>query len=148
LDGDEILHELFIHTAAKLAQGLGQDKVGLRGIDLIVSKATGVHNGKVGPQAIADLFIRGAQFMLEQLQGQQDADGHGPSATRGFCREPLVETLLDGADEPPREGVRPLPNGMHNGDKIGDLQGGSSTAQPMLEITRKAHDRLSCCKGE
>jgi hypothetical protein len=43
--------------------------VGLRGIDLIVSEATGIHDGKVGAKAMADILIGGAQFMLEQLQG-------------------------------------------------------------------------------
>jgi hypothetical protein len=120
----------------------------LRGIDLIVLEATGIHDGKVGPQAMADILIGGTQFMLEQLQGAQDAEGNGPSTTGGFFWKPLVETLLDGADQRrPGKGVRPLTDGMHDGDKIRDLQAGSGTTQPMLEITNKAHRRLSCCKG-
>src|SRR5712691_2858780 len=123
--------------------------MGLRGIDLVVPEATGIHDGKVGPQAMADILIGGPQFMLEQLQGEQDAEGNGPSTTEGFFRKPLVETLLDGADQRrPGKGVSPLTDGMHDGYKISDLQAGSGTAQPMLEITHKAHRWLSCAKGE
>jgi hypothetical protein len=86
--------------------------------------------------------------MLEQLQGEQDADGHGPSTARGLFGKSSLETLLDGADESrPGKGVSPLTDGMHDGDKIHDLQAGPSTAQPMLEITNKAHRRLSSGKG-
>src|SRR6266705_158502 len=123
--------------------------MGLRGIDLIVSEATGIHDGKVGAQALADILIGGAEFMLEQLQGEQDAEGNGPSTTGGLFRKPLVETLLDGTDQRrPGKGVRPLTDGMHDGYKISDLQVGSGTAQPMLEITYKAHRWLSCGKRE
>jgi len=52
----------------------------------------------------------------------------GPSTTGGFFREPFVETLLDGADQSrPGQGVSPLTEGMHDGDKIRDLQVGSGT---------------------
>ena len=69
LESDQLIHEGFVHAAAKLAERLGSHKVGLRGIDLIVSEATGIHDGKVGAKAMADILIGGAQFMLEQLQG-------------------------------------------------------------------------------
>src|SRR2546428_14173194 len=119
--------------------------MGLRGIDLIVSEATGIHDGKVGAQALADILIGGAEFMLEQLQGEQDAEGNGPSTTEGFFRKPLVETLLDGADQRrPGKGVSPPTDGMHAGYKISDLQAGSGTAQPMLEISAKAQRRRPC----
>ena len=117
-------------------------------IDLILTEATGIHDGKVGPQPMADILIGGSEFMLQQLQGEQDAARHGPSTTWGLFREPLVKTLLDGTDEHrPGKGVRPLPDGMHDGDKIGDLQVGARTAQPMLELTHQAHRRFSCRKG-
>jgi len=67
LEGNELIHEGLINATAKLAESLGQDKVGLRRIDLVVSEATGIHDGKVGPQALADILIGGTQFMLEQL---------------------------------------------------------------------------------
>ena len=135
LDGNERIHERLVNAAAKLAEGLGQDKVGLRRIDLVVSEAAGIQDGTVGPQAMADSLIGGTLFMREQLQGEQDADGNGPSTTRGCFRKPCVETLLDGADQRrPGKGVSPLTEGMHDGYKISDLQVGSGTAQPMLEI--------------
>jgi hypothetical protein len=125
LHGNEVIHEGLGHTAAQLAEGLGQYKVGLRRIDLVGSEATGIHNGKVGPQAMADILIGGTQFMLEQLQGAQDADRNGSSTTGGLFRKPLVETLLDGADQRrPGKGVSPLTDGMHDGHKISALAGG------------------------
>jgi hypothetical protein len=65
LNGDQLIHECLVNAAAKLAEGFGQNKMDLRGIDLIVSEATGIHDGKVRAQAMADLLIGGAQFMLE-----------------------------------------------------------------------------------
>ena len=69
LDGNEFIHERRVDAAAKLTEGLGEDKVGLRRIDLVVSQATGLHDRKIGAQAMADIFIGGPQFMLKQLQG-------------------------------------------------------------------------------
>ena len=87
--------------------------------------------------------------MLEQLQGEQGTDGHGPSTTRGGFREPFLETLLDGADEsPPEKGVSPLPDGMQDGYKVCDLPAGSRATQPMLEITHSTHGWLSYCQGK
>lgn len=60
LDGNQLIHEGLVNAAAKLAEGLGQHKVGLRGIDLIVPETTGIHDRKVGAEAMADIFIRGA----------------------------------------------------------------------------------------
>ena len=145
LNGHERIQEGLVPAVTKLAEGLRQHKVGLRGIDLILAEATRIHDGKVGAHAMAEILIGSTQFMLEQLQGEQDADGHGPSTTRGFFRKPCVETLLDSADQRrPGKGVSPLTDGMHSRDKISDLQVGSGTAQPMLEIMHKAHRRLSC----
>ena len=149
LDGNELIHKGLVKAAAKLTESLGQDKMGLRGMHLVLLETTGIHDGKVGSQAMADLLIGGSQCMLEQLQGEQGTDGHGPSTTRGGFREPFLETLLDGADEShPGKGVRPLPDGMHDRDKICDLQGGSGTAQPMLKITHNTHRWLSYRTGE
>ena len=123
LDGDQLIHERLVNAAAKLAEGLGQHKVGLGGIDLVLPEATGVHDGKVGAQAVADILIGGAQFMLEQLQSQQDADGHGPSATRGAFGEACGKTLLDGADQRrPGKGIGPLADGMGVRHKVSDVQ--------------------------
>ena len=119
--------------------------MGLRGIDLILLEATGIHDSKVRAQALADILIGGTQFMLEQFQRQQDADRYRPSATQGACGKALIKTVLNGVDQRrPGKGVSPLTDGMHDGYKISDLQVGSGTAQPMLEIMNKAHRRLSC----
>ena len=82
--------------------------------------------------------------MLEQLQGEQDADGNGPSALWGVFGEPCGETLLDGADQcRPGKGIRPLPDGMGLRHKVGHLQGCAGITQPVLKIANKAHGRLS-----
>jgi hypothetical protein len=70
VDGHELIHEGLVHAAATLAEGLGQYKVGLRRIDLVVSEATGRHDSTVGPQAMADILIGGTQFMCEPRQGE------------------------------------------------------------------------------
>src|SRR5262249_12290230 len=57
LDGNECIHEGRVDAAAKLTEGLGEDKVGLRRIDLVVAQTTGVHDRKIGAQALADIFI-------------------------------------------------------------------------------------------
>lgn len=48
LDGAQCIHERFVDAAAQLAEGLGQHKVSLGGIDLVLAEATGIHDGKVG----------------------------------------------------------------------------------------------------
>ena len=63
LDGDQLIHQRLVNATAKLAQGLGEHKVGLRRIDLIVPEATGIHDGKVRAQALADILIGGAEFI-------------------------------------------------------------------------------------
>src|SRR5262245_9636142 len=149
LDGDELIPEGFIKTAAKLPEGLGEHTVDWGGIDLILAEATRIPHGKVGPQALANLLIGGAQFMLEPFQRQQDADGHRPSTPWGFFRKPCVKTLRAGAHQShPGKSVGPLTERMHEGYKISNLPVGSGTAQPMLKIANQAHRWLSCCKKE
>ena len=144
LDGHELIPQRFVDTAATLAQRLGEHKVRLRRIDRIVSEATGIHDGKVGPQSMTDRLIGGTQCMLQQLQSEQDAKGNGPSATRGFFRKPCGETLLDGADQRrPGKGIRPLPDGVALRHKVGDVQMWVGTTQPMLQRANKAHRGLS-----
>ena len=140
LEGHALIPEGLGKTAATRTEGLRKHKVGVRGIDLRRAEATSIQDGKVGAHALAALLIGATQFMLEQGQRSQDADGHRPSTTRGWCRQSCGDTLRDGADERrPRQGVSLLPDGMHDGDKSSDLQAGSGTAQPMLERTHKAH---------
>src|SRR6266849_3040286 len=101
----------------------------LRGIALRVPEDTGIHDGKVGAQALADILIGGAQFMLEPLQGDQDGEGNGTSATRGCCGEPFWKTVLDGTHQSrPGKGISPLTDGMRLRHKVGDLQSCSRTA--------------------
>jgi len=144
LDGNELIPQRFVDTAATLAQRLGEHKVRLRRIDRIVSEATGIHDDTVGPQSMTDRLIGGTQCMLQQLQSEQDAKGNGPSATRGFFRKPCGETLLDGADQRrPGKGIRPLPDGVALRHKVGDVQMWVGTTQPMLQRANKAHRGLS-----
>ena len=57
LNGEQLIHEGLVNAAAKLAEGLGQDKVGLRRIELILTEATGIHDGKVRAQAMTDILV-------------------------------------------------------------------------------------------
>ena len=57
LDGDEFIHECFVNAATKLSEGLGEHKMRLRTIGVVLAKATGIHDGKVSPQAVADILI-------------------------------------------------------------------------------------------
>jgi hypothetical protein len=72
---------------------------------------------------MADILIGGPQFMLEQLQGEQDTEGNGPATTGGFFRKPgnSANTLTSAA----QERCQPTDDRMHDGDKIRDLQAGS-----------------------
>jgi hypothetical protein len=65
LDGDELVHERLVKATAKLTEGGGQHKMGLRGGDAVFSEASGIHDRKVRTKAVADIVIGGAQFMLE-----------------------------------------------------------------------------------
>ena len=57
LDGDEFIHEGFVNAAPKHPEGLGEHKMCLRAIGVVLAKATGIHDRKVGAQAVADVFI-------------------------------------------------------------------------------------------
>jgi hypothetical protein len=57
LEGDTCSHERLGHAAAQLAAGLRQDNVGLHRRALGVSEATGLHDGSVGPPALAAVLI-------------------------------------------------------------------------------------------
>ena len=148
LDGHALIPEGLVKAAATRTEGLGQATVGLRRMDRIRVEATGIQDGTVGPPALAALLIRSPQCRLEQLQGAQDAEGPRSSSTRGGGREPCGATRRAGAHpRGPGPGVRPLAEGMHDGDNIGNLQVGSGTAQPLREIMHKAQRPCSCYKG-
>jgi hypothetical protein len=57
LDGQQLLHEPLVNTAAALTKGLGQPKGLLGAIGLVLTQATRVHHGKVRTQAVADGLI-------------------------------------------------------------------------------------------
>jgi hypothetical protein len=57
LDGQQLIEQGIVHTAAKLRQGFGQDKVLLRTIELHFVEATGIHDRYIGAQPLADGFI-------------------------------------------------------------------------------------------
>lgn len=65
LDGQQFLHQSRVNTAPELCQHFGQHKVGLGRVGLHLCNATGVHDGKVGPQTVANLFVGSAQLMFE-----------------------------------------------------------------------------------
>lgn len=65
LDGDQRIHECFVDTTTKLAEGLGEHKVHLRARGLVLMQATGVHHGKVRAHTVADVLIRPAEFVFE-----------------------------------------------------------------------------------
>ena len=48
LDGDELIHKRLVDAATKLTERLGEYKVSLRAMRLVLPQATGVHHGKVG----------------------------------------------------------------------------------------------------
>ena len=65
LDGDQRIHECFVDTTTKLAEGLGEHKVHLRARGLVLTQATGVHHGEVRAQAVTDVRIRSTQLVFE-----------------------------------------------------------------------------------
>ena len=100
LHGEACIHARLIATTTQRAQRLGPHTGGWRGLALRRAAATGIHDGNVRAPAMTALLSGGAQGMLAPCQRQQDTDGHGASAPRGFLRESWVETLLKGADQP------------------------------------------------
>jgi hypothetical protein len=65
VDGDECIHECFVNAASKLPESLGEHKMRLRTIGVVLAKATGLHDGKVRSQAVADVLIGPTQFVFE-----------------------------------------------------------------------------------
>jgi len=62
LDGEQFVHQGVIKTMAKLGQRFGQHKMLLRAVPLDHLDATGVHDRKVGAQAVTDVFVRGVHL--------------------------------------------------------------------------------------
>ena len=107
-DGDQRIPEGRSAAAAQLAERRGAHHVGWRGIDLIVSEATGIQDGTGGAQALAASRLGGTPCMRAPRQGAQDASGHGTSATVGCGGTPLGNTWRDGAHHS-RPGKRSQP---------------------------------------
>jgi len=144
LEGDERIHEGLVKAAAKLAERGGEHEMGLRRIEVVLPQATRVHDREVGAQPVTDRLIGGTQLMLEQFEGQQDTDGHGPSAALGCFGEAVRETLLDRVNHGgPGKRIGPSADGIAVWDEVGDMQGGTATAYPMLKIAHKTHPGLS-----
>jgi hypothetical protein len=72
VDGEQFVHQGCIKTLAKLDQRFGPHNMLLRAVPLDSLNATGVHDSKVGAQAVTEVFVRGAHRVFEQLQRQQD----------------------------------------------------------------------------
>ena len=133
LERQQLIHEGVIQTTAKLRQGLGQDKVLLRTIELHFVEATRIHDGHVGAQPLADGFIRSAYFVFEQFQGQQDACWDRVAPPSGAFGEAPGAALLNGLDQlGPGKCISLLANRIGFGNNIGNLESGSATAKPML----------------
>ena len=135
LDRNEFIHQGLVETASKLGQGFGQNKVILGAGDLHFFEATGIHDCHVSAQAFADGFIRGAPFVFEQLQREQDARRDRAAATMGAFGEAAGNALLNGCDQlGPGTRIGPPTDGIGFGDDIGNLEAGSATAEPMLKV--------------
>jgi hypothetical protein len=57
LESPQLIYQSVVHTAAKLRQSFGQDKVLLRAIELHFVEATHIHDCHIGAQPLADGFI-------------------------------------------------------------------------------------------
>lgn len=147
LESAELIHAGLVEAAPARAEGCGEDKGRLRARGLVRPQAPSGHHRKVRAQAVAEILIRPAEFVLESLAGQQHPAGPRSSASRGPWRETLGKTVLDGGDERrPREGSGPWAQGMGIRHKVGDVQRHSSATPPMLEVANKAHRKRSSCK--
>ena len=145
LDGDQLIHQLCIETLAELGQGLGQHKVRLGAIGLHLTESTGIHHRHIGAQALTHVFIGGAQFVFEQLQGQQHTERHrGPTTLGALFGKAPGKVLLHGLHHSvPRKGIRPQADGMGLRDELGGQELRTVSDQPMLQLTQETHGWLS-----
>jgi hypothetical protein len=123
LDCQQFVHQGFVNALAKLGQNFGQHKMLLPAVPLDDLNTTGVHDGKVGAQAVTDLFVRGAHLVFEQLQREQYSWRDGWTATGGVFGETLRKAPVDSRHECcPGKCISPLAEGMGFGYKISDLE--------------------------
>lgn len=133
LDSQQLIHQGVVQTTAKLRQGFGQDKVLLRTIELHFVEATRIHDCHVGAQPLADGFIRSADFVFEQLQGQQDACRDRVAPPSGAFGEATGAALLNSLDQlGSGKCISPLADRIGFGNNLGNLESGAATAKPML----------------
>ncbi len=136
LDGYQLVHQVLIDATPELRQGFRQNAMGLGMIRLDLVQATSVHHRHIGAQALTDVFIGRAQFMLKQFSGQQHPRGdRRPAPQRILGGKTLGKTVRHRLDHGlPRKGVGPQTNGMGVGDKLGSLQVRTASAEPVLEV--------------
>ena len=99
LEREQLNDEGVEEKTTKLRQGLGQDKVLLRTIELHCVEDTRIHDCDVGTQRLADGYIGSADFVFEQLQGEQDACRDRVAPPRDAFGEATGATLLHGFDQ-------------------------------------------------
>ncbi len=121
LDGHQRVHQVLIDAAAELGECLGQDEVRLRAIRVDLTESTGVHHGHIGAQALADVFIGGAQLVFEQFQSEQHPGRHRGPAPLGalFGKAPGKVLLHHFNHGVPREGLGPQADGVCLWDELG-----------------------------
>jgi hypothetical protein len=135
LDGQPFIDQCLVETAAKLGQGFGQHKVGLRTAKLDVFDATGIHHRHVGTQPLTDRFIGGTHCVLQQFQRQEHTRWHGVATAGRTFGETPGNAVLDGLDHgSPGKGIRPLANGIGVGHDVGNPKAGAASTEPMLQV--------------
>jgi hypothetical protein len=70
LDRQQLRHQGYVQTAAKVSERFWKHKRPLRAIHLHRGDSTGIHHRQVGPQSATDLFIGAGQLMYEEFQRQ------------------------------------------------------------------------------
>jgi hypothetical protein len=135
LHGQQFIPQGGVNTASKLRQRFRQDKVLLRTIKVHFYKATGIHDGHVSAQPLADGFIGGAHFVFEQRQGQQEARWDRRATTLGALREAAGNASLNSCDQlGPGKRISPPTDGIGVGNDSGNLEPGAAPAEPMLQV--------------
>src|ERR671927_1261805 len=96
--------------------------MGLRAVYLHLGDATGVHDGKIGAQAMTHLLVRGTQLVFEQLESEQHPRRYRPTATAGGFGKTLGKALFNGFDQGgPGKRIGPLADRMTFRDKVWDM---------------------------
>lgn len=67
LNGQQIVHQGFVHAAAKLGEPFRPGNMLLRAVSLDGCDATGGQDGNIGTPAVTDVFVRSTHLVCEQL---------------------------------------------------------------------------------